>query len=50
MAKFRKKPVVIEAWQLPEVWPGEDTELMPMWLINAYGTLSLAQTMTQTLC
>ena len=35
--KFRKKPIVIEAWHLPENWPGEGTEMMPPWLVDAFG-------------
>lgn len=34
MAKFRKKPVVIEAWQIPP--QGEATrEAPPIWLVDA---------------
>jgi hypothetical protein len=32
--KFRKKPVVIEAWQVPPD-DGNTRELPPMWLISA---------------
>lgn len=37
MAKFRKKPVVIEAWQLPENWPDRNSGLMPLWLVDGFG-------------
>jgi hypothetical protein len=34
MAKFRKKPVVIEAWQVtPD--DGQTRQLPPIWLVNA---------------
>jgi hypothetical protein len=35
MAKFRKKPVVIEAWQIPP--PNDDAtrEAPPTWLVDA---------------
>ena len=38
MSKFRKKPVVIEAWQYP------GPELMPDWLIAAFDSGTVAQT------
>ena len=36
MAKFRKKPIVIEAWRNPVNWSTErgKTELIPDWLIT----------------
>lgn len=34
MAKFRKKPVVIEAWQVPPD-DGHTRELPPRWLLDA---------------
>lgn len=36
MGKYQKKPVVIEAWQLPMDWTGErgSWELLPMWMVN----------------
>ncbi len=37
MAKFRKKPVVIEAWQVtPD--DGQTRQLPPMWLVTAITT------------
>ena len=37
MAKYRKKPVVVEAWHLPEHWPDPTAEMCLHWMVDAYG-------------
>lgn len=41
MAQYRKKPVVIEAWQYFG-WDGEKTAAYPGWLIEAFGRSIMA--------
>lgn len=37
MAKFRKKPVVIEAWQFDGDTDGDETKAYPSWLLENMG-------------
>lgn len=42
MARYRKKPVVIEAYQVPTTWPPVRYEPFPGWLIDAADSIKQA--------